>query len=112
MGRDANDVYSLLHSDYREYLNGILLKHGADAARAADQQMYDLMTDYRPEVDDLYADEGGAMRWRFFGTGPDGPFELSLASTYRIESGRITEAWLYGPAAIARAFGLPSESAT
>ena len=94
---DEEAVYDLLDDHYREYLNGVLVKNGQSAARATDRIIYDAVPDYRREVDELYADhEGGAMRWRFIGTGPNGAFEVSLASTYRIRGGKITEAWIYG----------------
>jgi len=110
---DLDAVYGLMHPDYREYLNGALIKQGAVAARAADQPIYETVPDYRREVDELYADDkGGAIRWRFLGTGPNGLFEVPLASTYRIDGGKIVEAWIYGdPMALARALGLAVEGA-
>jgi ketosteroid isomerase-like protein len=105
---DLDHVYGLLAENYREYLNGVLVKQGRSATRTADQFLYDTVSDYGREVDDLYADEnGGAMRWRFCGTGPNGSFELSVASFYLIKDGEISECWLYGdPTAYARALGL------
>ncbi len=108
---NAHDVeffYRLLDDNYREYLNGVLVKNGAADAREADQFLYDTIPDYRSEVDDLYADDrGGAIRWRFVGTGPTGPFELPVASFYRIANRKILECWQYGDAvANAHALGL------
>jgi ketosteroid isomerase-like protein len=105
---DLEFVYELLDEDYCEYFNGVLVKQGRAAARAADQLIYDAVPDYRREIDELYADRSGcAMRWRFCGTGPNGRFEVSVASTYRIEDGRIVECWVYGdPAAYAHALGI------
>jgi ketosteroid isomerase-like protein len=105
---DNEHLYGLLVHDYREYLNGVLVKNGRADAREADKFLYDTIPDYRAEVDDLYVDEhGAAMRWRFIGTGPNGPFELPVASFYRIAQGRIVECWQYGDsAANAHALGL------
>ena len=105
---DLDFVYRLLDDDYCEYLNGVLAKKGSAGTRAADQYMYEAVPDYRREVDELYADnDGGAMRWRFCGTGPNGPVEISVASTYRIRDGRVVECWVYGdPSSFAHAMGL------
>ena len=105
---DLDGAYGLLDPGYREYFNGSLLKEGSSGARAADQFMYDAVPDYRREVDDLYADDqGGAMRWRFLGTGSKGAFELSLVSFCRIAGGKITEARIYGDAtSLAQALGV------
>lgn len=108
---NAHDVeyfYGLLDKNYREYLNGVLVKNGRADAREADQFMYDTIPDYRCEVDDLYADEhGGAIRWRFYGTGSTGPFELAVASFYHIRNEKFVECWQYGDAvANAHALGL------
>jgi len=105
---DVEHYYGLLHDNYREHLNGVLVKNGRADARDADQFLYDTLLDYRSEVDDLYADDyGGAIRWRFIGTGPAGRFELPVASFYRITAGKIAECWQYGDAvANAHALGL------
>ena len=105
---DVEYVYGLFADNYREYLNGVLVKNGRADAREADRFLYKTIPDYRTELDDLYADEhGGALRWRFTGTGPAGPFALPVASFYRITNGRITECWQYGdPTANAHALGL------
>jgi SnoaL-like polyketide cyclase len=105
---DLDSAYGALDENYCEYFNGVFVKRGGSATRAADQFIYDSVPDYRREVDELYADQdGGAMRWRFCGTGPNGPFEISFASTYRINGGKIVECWLYGdPTAYTDAFGL------
>jgi predicted ester cyclase len=94
---DLDTVYGLLHGDYREYINGVLVKQGPDAARAADQPFYDAVPDYRREVDELFASgAAAAMRWRFLGTGRDGAFEFPLVTICKVEDGSIIEAWLYG----------------
>jgi hypothetical protein len=105
---DLDYVCGLLHDDYREYLNDVLVKRGRGATRTADQFIYDTVADYRREVDALIAGENcAAMRWRFCGTGPNGSFEIPVASFYRIEDGKIVECWLSGdPAAYAHALGL------
>jgi ketosteroid isomerase-like protein len=105
---DLDSVYGLVDENYCEYLNGVLVKSGLAATRAADQFVYDTVPDYRREVDQLYADDdGGAMFWRFCGTGPNGPFEMSVASNYRFKDGKVVECWLYGdPTAYADALGL------
>ena len=105
---DVEHCYRLLADNYREYFNGALVKNGRSDAREADQFLYDTIPDHRAEVDDLYAGEhGGALRWRFIGTGPAGPFALPVASFYRITNGRITECWQYGDTpANAHALGL------
>jgi predicted ester cyclase len=104
---DLDFVYGLLDEDYREYLNDVLVKHGCGAARAADQVIYDSVPDYRREVDAVIGDgDSAAMRWRFCGTGPNGAFEIPVASFYRIADGKIVECWLYGdPVAYAVALG-------
>jgi ketosteroid isomerase-like protein len=105
---DIDHLYGLLADNYREYLNGVLVKNGPADAREADRFLYNTIPDYRAEIDDLHADDhGGAMRWRFIGTGPAGPFELPVASFYRITNGRIIECWQYGDSvANAHALGL------
>jgi hypothetical protein len=105
---DAEHFYGLLAEHYREYLNGVLVKNGRADAREADRFLYAAIPDYHGEVDAVYADEyGAAMRWRFIGTGPNGPFELPVASFYRIAQGRIVECWQYGDTvANAHALGL------
>lgn len=105
---DIEHFYRMLTDNYREYLNGILVKNGRADAREADQFLYDTIPDYRADVDALHADEhGGAIRWRFIGTGPAGPFELPVASFYRITNQRIAECWQYGDSvANAHALGL------
>jgi ketosteroid isomerase-like protein len=106
---DLDAVYSLLHEGYREYVNGVEVpgKRGPRATRVADQPMYDAVPDYRREVDELFGDGSrAAMRWRFLGTGPNGEFEIPIATTYTLRDGKILEAWLYGdPLAVARALG-------
>ena len=108
---NAHDIeysYGLLADHYREHLNGVLVKNGRADAREADQFLYATVRDHRGEIDDLYADEhGGAMRWRFIGTGPNGPFEIPVASFFRITAGKIVECWQYGDSiANAHALGL------
>jgi ketosteroid isomerase-like protein len=105
---DLDFVYGLLDDDYREYLNDVLVKQSRAAARAADQFIYDSVPDYRRDIDALVGDDNcAAMRWRFCGTGPNGPFEIPVASFYRIADGKIVECWLYGdPVAYAHALGL------
>ncbi|WP_438008392.1 ester cyclase [Sorangium sp. So ce321] len=44
---DLDTVYGLLHEDYREHVNGKLVKQGRDATRAADRAIYDAVPDYR-----------------------------------------------------------------
>lgn len=103
---DLDAVYGMLHEDYREYFNGVLVKEGPVATRAADQFVYDAVPDYRREVDYLYADEGGgAMFWRFLGTGPNGPIEMRAASNLRVKDGKVIESWIYADPGDARSVG-------
>jgi hypothetical protein len=93
---DLDTTYGLLHEDYRQYNGGRLAFQSRDEARAADQPMYDAMPDYRREVDDLVVSgQSAAMRWRFFGTGSDGPVEMSGVTFFKVEEGQIVECWLY-----------------
>ena len=105
---DLDLVYGFLDENYREYLNGVLVKEGRAATRAADQFFYETLPDYHREIEEMHADDdGGAMRWRIRGTGPNGPVEMAVAAFFRIEHGKITECWLYGdPAQFAYALGI------
>ena len=105
---DVEHVYGLFADGYREYFNGVLVKNGRSDALEADRFLYDTISDYRAEIDDLYAGEhGAALRWRFIGTGPAGSFELPVASFYRVAQGSIVECWQYGDSvANAHALGL------
>jgi hypothetical protein len=81
---NAHDVeyeYGLLADNYREYLNGVLVKNGHADAREADRFLNNTIPDYRAEVDDLYADKhGGALRG---GSPPPGPRGHSLCRSHR-----------------------------
>lgn len=105
---DLDTVYGLLHDDYREHLNGKLVKEGRDATREADQAIYNLVPDYRREVDQLFGEgESVASLWRFLGTGPAGAFELPLACFYKVRDGLIVECWIHVDSGdMARALGI------
>lgn len=92
---DLDTVYGLLHPDYREHWNGVLVHTSRDAARAADEPLYALVPDYRREVDQLFGQgEQVASLWRFLGTGPAGAFEIPLGCFYRVQDGLITASWI------------------
>jgi predicted ester cyclase len=101
---DLDTAYAHLHDDYREYLNGTLVKQSRSEARLADQPFYDTMPDYRREVDELIVNgPAAAMRWRFLGTGPDGPLEVPWVTIWHVQDGEVVECWVYGDVSLASA---------
>src|SRR5437870_8676760 len=94
---DLDAVYARLTDDYREYANGVLVKVGRVEARAADEALYEMISDYRRTVDELWGlDDRATARFSIHGTMSDGtPFEVAVGCIYGLRDGHISEAHLY-----------------
>ena len=94
---DLDAAYALLAEDYREYINGTLVKIGRAEARAADEPMYETTPDYSRTVEELWGvDDRVLGRYVMRGTMPNGSkLEVPFAGIYGIRDGHIFEAHFY-----------------
>ena len=84
--------------DYREHVNGALIRTSRDEARREDQAaIYDVFPDYRRSIEELWgADDRVVSRFTVFGTMGDGTtLQLAVACIYGITGELISEAHLF-----------------
>ena len=102
---DLDGVYGRMAEDYREHVNGALIRTSRDEARREDQAaIYDVVPDYRRSIDELWgADDRVVSRFTVFGTMGDGTkLRLAVACIYGITDELISEAHLFFDPAIGR----------
>ena len=94
---DLDASYAHLAEDYREYINGKLVKVGRAEARAADEPLYEATPDYSRTVEELWGvDDRGVGRFVGRGTMANGSkLEVPFLCIYGIRGGHISEGHLY-----------------
>jgi len=95
---DLDGVYGRMAEDYREYVNGALIRTSrADARREDQSALYDVFADYRRSVDELWGvDDRVVSRFTVFRTMDDGTkLQLAMACIYGIRDELISEAHLF-----------------